>query len=911
MAVNDSNITANASNRRLFFGTNVLVSIVLAAFVVVGINWLGHAWSVRRDLAGGFGSARISDRTKKVLGKLDKEVTISTVYASDEPDLDRAKYLPKLRDLTEEMDRFSGKVKVNHLYSGPDRAKLRDEVTGKFGSATEEYRNAVDAAKGLWSDLRSEADQTFAMMDQLMMPNRWLAGSTVLVGLRDEGRKKLEDIDNMERDVEDLTEARGVPRYEEANSKVKELNSQLKTYMEKVQTWAKDMDALARLLENPESEFAQQTRKAAQELTSLAGQLQATVGSVDDSEVPAEPKPVIQEFARTANKLASMVEIEKGRVDAYLAEHPELAKHPRWKIRQQQAIFVMTASLNDVLDDVKNNLSGMVGQIRQILQQEVPLDALQNVVRQLRTAASGVNEQLNANWAQKILPILDDGRNIDPATREFLAKGTSGDLFKEPLERIAELEKQIDELPEIELDDLGEKLQEENIVVIETEDDARVIPFDEVWVESDPTAGRRPSMGDEQAPKRRSFVGDAAISYAILSMQSETAFATVILVGFEPTPPAPPQQMQQQPPQPTPGPLPMSQFSELIKRLEGANFVVKQWNLAAEGEAGKQPEVEEGTEPIYIILPPANPPPQNPFQRQQMPQKEFTDADLQKVKDALADGGKAIFMATWLPPMQSFFQQESQKYYYSDYLKDEWGVDIKLEHRLIRAKEDRRDSGMWAIDPRQFNHLQLSTFSKDHPVGEPLWSRRMLLNSVCPVTAAEEVPSDVTVEPILEVPAELKGVWAANITELEQIINAIRGGDRGGLFQRMPEHEIAPPFSVMVAAENSKTNSKIIVFGSGFSAMDVHLQNRVPRLEGDEDSTRLVMDPPPTEVVELMKNSLYWLGGREDLIAAGPAEVPVVPVLSQGDTRAMWWVSMAWALCALVAGFVVTMVRSK
>ena len=79
-----------------------------------------------------------------------------------------------------------------------------------------------------------------------------------------------------------------------------------------------------------------------------------------------------------------------------------------------------------------------------------------------------------------------------------------------------------------------------------------------------------------------------------------------------------------------------------------------------------------------------------------------------------------------------------------------------------------------------------------------------------------------------------------------------------------------PPKLLLVGTLASMVLTMIVVAGIGYSPMDFHLQNRVPRLEGKE-SSRLVMDPPPTEVADLCQNMFLWLAGREDLIAAGPA----------------------------------------
>jgi hypothetical protein len=410
------------------------------------------------------------------------------------------------------------------------------------------------------------------------------------------------------------------------------------------------------------------------------------------------------------------------------------------------------------------------------------------------------------------------------------------------------------------------------------------------------------SMGADEGEQRRMFVGDAAISGALLSLAHEKPFATVVITGYEPEMPVPPQMQMQQRPRPIPGMLPLSGLTVLTEKLEQANFKVVQWNLA---KVDEEPEIEEGTEAIYILLPPATPPPQNPMMRTP-PIKPFGEEEEGKIRKVLAEGGRAIFPVLWMPRPRSPFAPPSD-YGYDDLLQKDWGIKVDSEYRVIRATQDRRDTSRYMLNAAQLNYMQLNSFT-DHPIGEPLQSRRMLMNSVCPVDAIPVVPDDVRVEPLLTVPVELHDVWAASLDEIERIIVAIRTGD--GSFVRDVRQEKVPPFSVAVAASNSKTDSRIVVLGTGFSIVDTYLQNRVQRIEGTKNA-RLVMDPPPIELADLYQNTVYWLAGREDLIAVGPVSVPMVPAIEGQGRGLINSVSLGWAVLVLLAGGMVMMVRRK
>ena len=164
----------------------------------------------------------------------------------------------------------------------------------------------------------------------------------------------------------------------------------------------------------------------------------------------------------------------------------------------------------------------------------------------------------------------------------------------------------------------------------------------------------------------------------------------------------------------------------------------------------------------------------------------------------------------------------------------------------------------------------------------------------------------MSVSPVLRVPEREHDVWAE--ADIMRIARALREGRQESTFE-IAEEAMRPPFSVIVAATNDQTNTKIIVMGMGLSLTDSYLQQRVMRFEGKR--SRLVTDPPPTENVDLVFNSLYWLAGREDLIAAGPAPVPRVGPIEETTQRNLWIAVFAWAFVILIAGGVVMMVRRK
>ena len=182
----------------------------------------------------------------------------------------------------------------------------------------------------------------------------------------------------------------------------------------------------------------------------------------------------------------------------------------------------------------------------------------------------------------------------------------------------------------------------------------------------------------------------------------------------------------------------------------------------------------------------------------------------------------------------------------------------------------------------------------------------MLIKDACPINIAEQVPEHVKLQPVLEAPKGATDLWAEQ--DIERIFMALQTGARDGSFTRS-EQAVAPPFPVILSGENSDKNSKIVVMGNALSVRDDYLQQRVVRF--GEKATRLMTDPPPTENVDLFVNALYWLADRPDLIAAGPAEVPIVGPIEPGSRSFLWFMNFAWTAAVVGAGVIMWFVRRK
>jgi hypothetical protein len=284
--------------------------------------------------------------------------------------------------------------------------------------------------------------------------------------------------------------------------------------------------------------------------------------------------------------------------------------------------------------------------------------------------------------------------------------------------------------------------------------------------------------------------------------------------------------------------------------------------------------------------------------------KPFGEQELKKVSEALQKpGAKAIFLALGSPRPPG---APASAYAYEQMLKTDWGIQVEHRYRVMRAVPSAKDPGMYSFDPIQFHYMRLNHFT-DQPIGKPLRARRMLFLHACPVVKAAQTPPDVTFEPVLEVPGKAQDMWAEG--DFAPIIKALRERSKDTMFARSSDVK-EPPFPVIAAAENKKTNNRVVVMGIGASLLENYLEAAVPRIDA-KGEVRLVTDPPPTENVELFANALYWLGGKTELIAAGPADVPIVGPIADSSKQRLWGITMGWALAVLVIGGAVMFIRRR
>lgn len=111
-----------AGARRMKYGSNTLVFVMLVAAILGGVNWLANRYPKRLDVSKD-SRFSLSDQTKKIVGGLQSDLTMTYVQRTSASS-------PTVKDRLREYQAASPRVKVDYLDPMKDPAKVRAlEVT--------------------------------------------------------------------------------------------------------------------------------------------------------------------------------------------------------------------------------------------------------------------------------------------------------------------------------------------------------------------------------------------------------------------------------------------------------------------------------------------------------------------------------------------------------------------------------------------------------------------------------------------------------------------------------------------------------------------------------------------------------------------------------------------------------------
>lgn len=548
------------------------------------------------------------------------------------------------------------------------------------------------------------------------------------------------------------------------------------------------------------------------------------------------------------------------------------------------------------IDIVEQNLSVIQAQaevtaekVQAMLEGEIPAyGTAVSTVREFLPKVQGVLGDVQA-WASAALK--SQGATMGSDVLPFYQE--AGQRYAGVLGKIAALMTESADLDNksVKLEEIGRKLQSwarDPVILVETEDEARALTMQDVW----PFRTNRdvPSGEDDDG---REFAGERAISSAILQLTTKEKTAVVFVHWGGPSPLKPdmqnfnPMMMRQ---------MPSAPYQQVNRYLEEANFVTESWNVQ---EKKEPPKLEGAARTVYVVLPPSRPE-QNPMMQQQA--AGISPQDKQIVLDAVNQGGRALFLTGFSEPRsQMEMVMGASDYEYGDYLKTEWGVEVKSKYLTATFMKSPEKPELWIPRGRNATTLQNPDTVRftEHEIGSPLKSVVTGFMQVAPLEIAkgEAAPKDVKVEVVAEV-GKSEDIWAiANINAVQNDLKTKQGTAPG------PGDVTADrnPFPIAVAAERGAEKRLVVISSDEFAEDEVALASGMAMTSA---GIRVISLFPGN--LDLLLNALHWLSGNAERIAVGPnsSDVPRLSKLVEGPAAQFWRVFLVgiWPALALAAG---------
>ncbi|MHC4294670.1 MAG: DUF7088 domain-containing protein [Planctomycetota bacterium] len=878
-------VEAAATGSRLRYATYVGISIAAAMALMIAVNMLAQVPRnyIRRD-AETLGRYSLSERTKRILEPIKESARLTCVYtAMDDPEATRG-YRQRVMELLREMHEQNRNIEFANVTSDTGKAKLVGRLRGQLSAKAKAHDQVLKdfyARVTQITDALKKHQQTWETAAGRSYLDMWGLTAEVARILKTDS-KAIEDIAAK---VHGDLQGTGLVDY---GKLIEEVVTTLNIASENLQKVNKQLELLGKIPPGVKANRPAVLETADQSIA-VVTRISDAIGKAGD-DPPADPADALKKLvdlarqaARQVNKTARELTDFAGEDCGYYVRNSQAmlvegGGGPQLMLPDGQIVTLGRATLPDAYRNAGVAITDMKESAQRILQAAKSEYQLKSIEQYRKATDKLINSLTDARGS--IEKALDRLEQVDETTQGWLEKSKEDKLFAKVTESLTLQLKAISNLPELPKQTLATDITTDNIVVAEAGGKAEVINFESVWPLKVP-------LGDSPQPdqiQRRAFAGDSAISSRILSMTADP-FATVLLTHYKPN--LPPRVARALPA----AEISPRNLSELRRRLEGANFEVKNWNLDEElpSPEGERPQV-------LMVLPPQFVPP-IPMGEEF---KHFGDEHMEKIRNAIDDGVPAIFLTQFFWPRQltNYTPPASPPYQLSNYLKGEWGIDARTNFLVTPAVPDETHPGKFKIDPYRFAYLPLNTFSTKHPIGEPLQGQRTFWRSLCPILTTSSPPKGVSVQSLLEVPQSWSTTWATG--EIMKMVRQFQQDDSGFVSPNYEGGDLPAPFDVAVAGVREGSEnvnpSRIVVLGLGAGFVDGYLDQRIGVL--NPDRTIALTDPPRTNA-DLLVNSVYWLVGRDRYIARGPAKIQPVAMIPQ-TTVTLLWISCVIALPLLI-----------
>jgi len=885
---------ASRKGSRLRYSSVVTGTVAIAIALMLAVNIVAQHDYLRKSVES-YGLYRLSDRSRTVIDGLDEPVRLTCVYGGAGENT--ARYGEATLELLREMADYAGRrgKQIEVINANTDTARravlaeIDSKISTKAGGHIAYLRSFITDSGPLIEAIRAEAEvwrhlpvESYVNLWDVTAQAKMLSSAAdSLEALRSRLAPQVGPTTMQFQPGREI-----VPNYAKLTSEtVAELNTARKCIVD-IPYALQRMQALAQAVATKKPALAEQINLLDESRKAMV----EAVGS-PDSPAPLKPREMMAEFVQRATVLAQRTQ---GLADslANLAgpgNSAALNASSAWwvELRNEQGVvgrmwppdLMMSLSLRTA--DLAQGVGGAVkdGNDEFLSEQVLPL----------RRQAKDISESF-ANASGQILNTLDRLVEIDPTSRRLMDLVQGGELMRNLIDMIDPLLDRAEQLQPLKDESLPEKLKQDNVVIVEIGDAIDVVPSQAVWPMK---YSIEQTTAEGEAADSRLFNGNTAISSKLLSMTAPP-LATVVVSYYRSVG------------DPTGGQIDPGMLGELYGRLSDSNLEVLFWNvispppkiLQSQGEG----EATYGDRPVVLLV---LPPPGPVIAAGEDAPPSFGQKELARVKGAIDSGTPAVFLGSYLWPTMGI----PTPYQYREYLRQEWGIDVRSDYLIVPAVRDETSPGRFKLNYQWLGHLPLNLFS-DQAIGAPLTGQQVFWLFCCPVEIAAKLPPRVSVAPILSIPSAWgRSTWATSRVGalIDQAGRGLISPDYPGGDLPIPQDDVGMPLAVAAArpaedsgGEGQPDNGKpvrIVVMGMGMSFMDGYMDRPAG---GGADDGRRASDPPRANA-DLVINSIYWLVGREDLIASGPPQAKPIRTMS-GRRLAVLQLLCVVVLPALVLG---------
>lgn len=876
-------------------GVNVLISILAAALLLVVVNVISNLRGWRRDMET-LQRYSLSDSARRILDEVQQPVRVTTIYTSSKPDAKPEQYLPRLRDLLEEMRQHRPALTVMHANSDQQKAEILARLKKNLEQTHQKQRDFVLAFQTL-ADNQSAGYEQMAKQWAAYPAKGWLAQFGVPKSLEVSANSIKDQLRKGSAEFRQDMDSLSLPNYptmaQSATGMLGQLEEWLTTSVQGARQIA-DLPGKA-AKSRPEVDAAALAVLSAVNAFSTALQPPTTTA-------PADPAQTLWALVKAGDNLNAKARAAAELLDTLGAAG--FSQATAWRTAQGEL-----PALYDELAQVGEQLASEAQGLRQAAKPEVQRQVVQAYAQVIPKLVA--RAQLAKDACARL---MSDVATVDEATAPILEQFRKADYLQPQLEAVQKLTAQAENLPKAAADqDITDRTLQQNVVVVEVGDKLGVLDFDEVW----PLAPE--SMNDltEEKNPRRVFYGDRAIASKILSLSQEP-FGEVVLTYFE--------DWQGRP---TPRPLFSMQLRTLRQQLERSNLKLIDWNLADPEKM--LPPPQPGLPRVLLVLTPPEPETAMPA-RGQPAALSWGHQHAKLVQRQIDAGTPAVFLVGQVWPSYKLGQLQPYAYAFDAYLKDVWGVQARTGMRVVEGVRDATDPKAYDLPLPRLAFLPLSDFT-DHAIGRSLKARKLYWSEVCPIvpttpnasaaptTAAASAPASEPGSAPASGPTSTPAPGKANVVVrsildvtspdawgVEKPVELAQDLQRGSTIGPKP-NDLRTPFSV--AVESVRTvdgrSSRVVVLGVGFSYADEFLARPVRRLKANAAGAS---EPPPLGDVDLLTNSIYYLLDKGAYIGSGPG-LSQPMILPEHNTGLQLACILAWPGAVLAIGAVIMSWRRR